>query len=144
MNIQKNVFGKSQDYNATMSRQEKCQRAEIQLKEVLDKNKSSLLQIGTLHQNTVRTRSIKNYCKNYFSDILQAQIVFIFKLPQVFKEYIPIILHCVQSIQIWIYFWSAFPSIWTKYEWYSVQIRENKDQNNSIFGYFSCGATLIC
>ena len=42
MNIQNNVFGKSQDYNTTIPLQEKRQRAESQLKEVWQK--SSLFQ----------------------------------------------------------------------------------------------------
>ena len=39
MKVQNNVFGKSQDYNTTISRQEKRKRAESQLKKVLDKKK---------------------------------------------------------------------------------------------------------
>ena len=37
MKVQNNVFGKSHDYNTTMSRQEKRQRAGSSLKEGLDK-----------------------------------------------------------------------------------------------------------
>ena len=39
MKVQNNVFGKSQDYNTAMSRQEKRQRAESWFKEILRKKK---------------------------------------------------------------------------------------------------------
>ena len=37
LKIQNNVFGKNQDYNTAMPRQEKCSGAESWLKEFLDK-----------------------------------------------------------------------------------------------------------
>ena len=43
--VENNIFRKSQDYNAKFSHQAKRKRAEILLKEVLDKNKSPLLQV---------------------------------------------------------------------------------------------------
>ena len=123
MQIQNNVFGKSQHYNKTMSRQEKRQRAEIQLKEVLDKkiftpptNHSTpkecmallrcekcavtkkvysyniIVPIVTIttKECTVRTGSVMNYYENYFSNMLQAQVVFAFKFALVFQKHIPI------------------------------------------------------
>ena len=41
-----------------------------------------------------------------------------------------IILHCVKSVQIRSYFWSAFSHIWTEY-------RKIRTRNNSVFGHFS-------
>ena len=50
------------------------------------------------------------------------------------------------------YFWSTFSRIWTDYEEilrissYSVRMRENTDQKNSKYGYFSrsaCCSLLI-
>ena len=44
------------------------------------------------------------------------------------------------------FFWSVFSRIWTEYgdllyiSPYSVQMRENKDQKNSVFGHFSSSA----
>ena len=71
------------------------QRAESQLKEVLDqkkkKKKFPLLRLHILHRSTVRTGSITSYYKNYLCNMLQAQVVFTFKLPQTFEEYMPII-----------------------------------------------------
>ena len=51
-------------------------------------------------------------------------------------------LHCVKSVHIRSFFWSLFSRIWTEYgvlprkSPYSVQIRENKDQKNSVFEHF--------
>ena len=53
-----------------MSRQEKRQQAASQVKEILGKKNSSLLQMRTPHQSTARTGSITNNCKNYFSNML--------------------------------------------------------------------------
>ena len=54
---------------------------------------SSLLQLSTPPQSTVRTGSITNYDENYFGNMLQAQVVFLtFKLPQVSDECMPITL----------------------------------------------------
>ena len=61
MKEQNNVFGKSQDYNATLSRQEKCQRAGSYLKEGLDKKDTTLLELRSPHQTTAHTVSIRNY-----------------------------------------------------------------------------------
>ena len=52
MKIENNISGKNQDYYTTMSRQEKRQRAESYLKEVLDKKKR---QLSTPHQSTGHT-----------------------------------------------------------------------------------------
>ena len=38
--------------------------------------------------------------------------------------------HCVKSVQIWIFFWSVFSSIWTEY-------RKIWTRNTSVFGHFS-------
>ena len=51
--------------------------------------------------------------------------------------------HCVKSVKIPSFFWSIFFCIWLEYEdllrksLYSVGIRENMDQKNSVFGHFS-------
>ena len=51
--------------------------------------------------------------------------------------------HCVKSVQIRIFFWFVFSRIRTEcgkirsISPYSVQIRENADQNNSEYGQFS-------
>ena len=50
--------------------------------------------------------------------------------------------HCVKSVQIRIFLWSEFSSIWTEYgdllrkTPYSVWMRENTDQKNSVFAHF--------
>ena len=57
--------------------------------------------------------------------------------------------HYVKSVQIRKFFWSIFSRIWTKYgeilriSPYSVQIQENKDQKNSVFGHNSCSDRSI-
>ena len=93
MKVQNNVCGKSQDYNETMSCQEKCQRVESQLKKVLVKknphffNYALLIKVQyilALLRTIIRTISVT--CS------IQAQAVFTFKLPQVFEEYLTIIL----------------------------------------------------
>ena len=66
------VFGKSHDYNTMMSRQEKCQRAESSLKEVLAKINL------TPPYSSVHTSFITNHCKNFFSNMLQAYVFFTF------------------------------------------------------------------
>ena len=43
----------------------------VSWKKSLTHKKSSLLQLRTPHQNTVRTGSITNYNKNHFSNMLQ-------------------------------------------------------------------------
>ena len=54
--------------------------------------------------------------------------------------------HCLKSVQIRSFFWSVIPCIWTKYGdlrtkfLYSVWMRENTDQKNSVFGNFSRSA----
>ena len=45
--------------------------------------------------------------------------------------------HCVKSVQIRSFFWSVFSRIWTIISPYSVRMRENTDQKNSVFGHFS-------
>ena len=51
--------------------------------------------------------------------------------------------HCVKSVQIRNFFYSVFSRIWTEYgevlriSPYSVRMRENTDQKNSVFGHFS-------
>ena len=51
-------------------------------------------------------------------------------------------LHCVESVQIRSFFRSVFSRIRTEYgeilriSPYSVQMRENADQNNSEYGHF--------
>ena len=51
--------------------------------------------------------------------------------------------HCVKCVQIQSFFWSVFSSIPTEYgkilhiSPYSVRMRENTEQKNSVFGYFS-------
>ena len=70
MKMQNNIFGKSQDYYATMSHVGKRQWPESELKEVPDKKKSSTLELHTPHQSKLRTSSIANYDKNYFSNVL--------------------------------------------------------------------------
>ena len=44
------------------------------------------------NQSTIRFDYSRNYYKNHFSNLLQAQVLLIFKLPQVFEGYIPTIL----------------------------------------------------
>ena len=55
----------------------------------------------------------------------------------------PVEYHCVKSVQIRSFFCSAFSRIRTEYEEirskspYSVRMRENTNQKNSVFGHFS-------
>ena len=50
--------------------------------------------------------------------------------------------HCVKRVQTRSFFWSVFSRIWTEYgeirsiSPYSVQMRENRDQKNFLFGHF--------
>ena len=48
-----------------------------------------------------------------------------------------LVVHCVKSVQIRSFFWSVFSRIWTIISPYSVRMRENTDQKNSVFGHFS-------
>ena len=57
--------------------------------------------------------------------------------------------HCVKSVQIRSFFWSVFSRIQTEY-WqivrispYSVRMRGNTDQKNSLFGYLSSYAVWM-
>ena len=83
MKVQNNFFGKRQDCNTTMLRQEKCQRAESFLTKKIPTPATT-----HSHQSTVRTgtiiRTILVTCSR--------DSFFTFKLPQAFEEYIPIIL----------------------------------------------------
>ena len=60
----------------------------------------------------------------------------------------PVQYHCVKSVQIRSFFCSAFSRIRTEYEEirskspYSVRMRENTNQKNSVFGHFSCSVYL--
>ena len=59
------------------------------------------------------------------------------------------IMHYVKSVQIRSFFWSVFSRIRTEYgeilhiSLYSVQMRENTDQNNSKYGHFLRSASLM-
>ena len=56
--------------------------------------------------------------------------------------------HCMKSVQIRSFFWSAFSRIRTEYgeilriSPYSARMRENTDQKNSVFGHFSRNGKL--
>ena len=58
-------------------------------------------------------------------------------------KYLRSTLHYVKSVPIRSFFWSVFSRIRTEYgeirsiSPYSVQMRENTDQKNSVFGHFS-------
>ena len=67
---------------------------------------SLFLQLRILHESTVPTGSITNYYKNYFSNTSKDK-------------------HCVKSVRIRSY---SSPN--------SVRIRENMDQNNSVYEHF--------
>ena len=57
--------------------------------------------------------------------------------------------HCVKSVQIQSFFWSVFSRILTEYgeilriTSYSVQMRQNTDRKNSVFGHFSRSGNFI-
>ena len=57
--------------------------------------------------------------------------------------------HCGKSVQIRSFFWSVWSRIWTEYgemrsiSPYSVRIRKNTDQKNSVFGHFSRSALFF-
>ena len=51
--------------------------------------------------------------------------------------------HCVKSVQIRRFFWFVFSHIRTEYGCpYSVRMRENMDQKNSVFGCFLCSVIV--
>ena len=83
MKTQNNAFAKSQDYNIATSRKTSTSWKLVEVS-TWQKN-CSLLQLCTPHWGTFRT----DFCKNYFSNMLQAQALLTFKLPKVFEEYIP-------------------------------------------------------
>ena len=55
----------------------------------------------------------------------------------------------MKSVQIWSFFWSVFSRIRTQYGnlWsksaYSIRIRENTNQKNSVFGHFSRSVDVL-
>ena len=64
--------------------------------------------------------------------------------------YFAISIHCVKSVQIRSFVWSLFSRIRTEYREilrsspFSVRMRENTEQKNSVFGHFSSCYFWIC
>ena len=83
--VENNLFRKCQDYNAKFSRQAKHKRAESLLKEVLDKNKSSLLQVRTPQFVLALLRTIITHRANICSWNIRG--TFPWYIPGIFGKY---------------------------------------------------------
>ena len=86
------------------------------------------------------------FFKKTYSTRIRYPEVFAVVFPWILRHFIDQLfygtLHCMKSVQIWSYFWSAFPLFGLNTEMYGVKLRIQSEykkirtRNNSVFGHF--------